>query len=123
MKRLMMSVMAVGLALAISGMAQAKPGPSGGGPKGPGSQNSVPKNVSPSNSGPKSPGSSHCYTKNWCGWSSCCWAGKYNCYCYYCPTACCYYYWYAPLCCYLPYSYIQVYPPTTPYINVVVNIN
>lgn len=71
-----------------------------------------------------------CRYSNYRGWSSSCYLPRYNCRCYYCPTACCWYYWYAPFNCYLPYDYIQQYPPiqvtnvnNNTNINVNTNIN
>jgi hypothetical protein len=45
------------------------------------------------------------------GWSSWYWNARFRCYLYWYPRGRCYYYWYAPALCYYPISYIDAYPP------------
>jgi hypothetical protein len=117
MKRFIISLFAIGLGLAITGAAQAKP-PSGGNKSGNISK-TTPVNHTNMHTSFKS------FTKDNFKYSHYCWSSKFHCNFYWYLD--CYYYWCAPRCCYLPITYIEAYPPTqvvatTPVISQVVNV-
>lgn len=111
MKRLLSLAVVLGVVLAVVNESDAQGKKNGGGNKTSTSQQTNFSNYKDTHGQSFShgyfyPGSYHTH------WTSWCWNQRYNCYFYWCPSACCNYYWYAPSCCYYPESCIASYPPT-----------
>ena len=105
MRRILLSVAAIGLALALTGTADA--GKSGG--KASGSQRSMSRSRSRSyheEHGTKFKGGYFYRGREHSHWTHRYWWGKYGCYTYFCPSTRCWYYWYQQDNCYYPCSYI-----------------
>jgi hypothetical protein len=115
MRRILLSVAAVGLTLALAATAEAGPknGSNNHSTNSKGSGGNISSSHQPSNShdyyltfGSKLKNGSYFYKgKEHSHWSYRCWDDRYGCYCYWDGGLGCYYYWCEPDCCYYPISY------------------
>ncbi len=106
MRRIILSVAAIGLALALTGSADAgKPGGKSSGSHGSRIRSYHEQHGNKFKGGYFYRGREHSH------WTHRYWWGKYGCYTYFCPSTRCWYYWYQQDNCYYPCSYIGTCTP------------